>query len=121
MTFIMGFKVQLSELIAKNLRTHLLKHGSKAELSRKTGISRATIDDYLKGAPNKTLDNLGNIAEALGLPSDSLFKSSPSSGDARTEEATRILHTLSDFEWKHVFIVLRGLRPPMKKQDKEQA
>lgn len=43
---------------------------TKAELSRRSGISRALIDDYLKGQRQPSVAQLERLGEAVGLRLD---------------------------------------------------
>ena len=59
---------------------------TQAELARKTGISKASISQYVSGAVDMSASNVVRIADALGVTTDRLlgteFDRAASSGDA---------------------------------------
>lgn len=58
---------KLSKLFAKRLEAAIAAHGiSKAELSRRSGTSRAQIDRYLDGTTEPGIDHADRLARALG-------------------------------------------------------
>lgn len=64
-----------TERLAKTLN-HFLSRDftTKAELSRKAGISRANLDLYLKGKSSPTLDTLDQIASAIEMTPAQIFQ-----------------------------------------------
>ena len=83
--------MEIPQLVARNLRRIRGERGlSLAELARRAGVSKQTLSSIEQGAANPTLDTVGAIAEALGIPFRSLVTDWGS--------ATRLVRR-DDLEW----------------------
>jgi transcriptional regulator with XRE-family HTH domain len=93
------------ELLAKALAAALDSGRiTKAELSRRSGVSRSMIDGYLKQEGSATLDSLAAIAEALGTTPAALLaeETTPAPKPEPLDAFPRILGILSRLDQAQV-------------------
>lgn len=62
------------ELLVKRLSGLFAQHGSASDFCRRTGIPRATLENWLKRGMAPDLDSLDKIAEGLGLTAAELIR-----------------------------------------------
>lgn len=61
------FRSKSREAFRKALERAVEPHGAVSRLARESGLSRATIDKWLRDESTPTLDNLDAVAGALGV------------------------------------------------------
>ncbi len=86
-----------AELFKKRIVQLASKHGFKAELARKMGVSPTAIQDYFTGERTPGLDQLDKFAEALGISPWELItpddhKPKPKHSDFALEECAKRLY-----------------------------
>ncbi len=66
--------LDITKILQKRLQEQLGPRGGVAEFCRKTGFARTGVQNWLDGKSSPTVENLGKIAEGLGIEPWELIK-----------------------------------------------
>lgn len=94
---------KLTKLFVENILTRIDYHGGVADLARKTGLARATIDKWLRDEQSPNLENVEIIAKALGVGAWELLKpeeSEPTQTKPSIKTALKIVNEALGFQLK---------------------